>query len=144
MKKIFFGVFVLFALLQTTTAQIENEGPRKDQIEKVMVAFITKKLELTVEEAQQFWPVFNNYKKEVRIASLGNKKDVIAQNEAILTIQKKYKPQFQRILKSEERANKVFVVTNELGEKLRKVRENRMPIHPRPDENGVRRPIKRA
>ena len=34
---------------------------RKEDIEAMKVAFITKKLDLTPEEAQQFWPVYNQY-----------------------------------------------------------------------------------
>ena len=37
---------------------------RSEQIEAIKVAFITSKLDLTTEEAQKFWPVYNNYQKE--------------------------------------------------------------------------------
>lgn len=34
----------------------------KEKIEAQKVAFITNKLDLSVEEAEKFWPVYNNYK----------------------------------------------------------------------------------
>lgn len=46
----------------------QKPGPRqqqmqekKEDIESMKIAFLTKKLELTPEEAQQFWPVYNQY-----------------------------------------------------------------------------------
>ena len=37
---------------------------KKEQIKAQKVAFITDKLQLTVEEAQQFWPVYNELDKK--------------------------------------------------------------------------------
>lgn len=40
-----------------------------EEIEKMKVAFLTERLDLTVEEAQAFWPVYNEFervKKELR------------------------------------------------------------------------------
>jgi len=37
---------------------------RREKIKAQKVAFITKKLDLTSEEAQVFWPVYNEYEKE--------------------------------------------------------------------------------
>ena len=35
--------------------------PRKEKIETYKIAFITQKLNLTTQEAQQFWPIYNEY-----------------------------------------------------------------------------------
>ncbi|MEX0812166.1 MAG: hypothetical protein WD048_08100 [Chitinophagales bacterium] len=37
-----------------------------EKIQKMKVAFLTEKLDLSVEEAQAFWPVYNNYEKRRR------------------------------------------------------------------------------
>jgi Spy/CpxP family protein refolding chaperone len=46
-----------------------ERGPRqekKENIEALKIAFITKKLDLTPEEAQQFWPLYNQYTDKVQ------------------------------------------------------------------------------
>ncbi|MCF8233745.1 MAG: Spy/CpxP family protein refolding chaperone [Bacteroidales bacterium] len=62
---------LLFAGMQNTYAQIPlDELPlSKDKIEKIeaqKVAYITNKLELTPEQAQQFWPVYHQHHKQAR------------------------------------------------------------------------------
>lgn len=39
---------------------------KKENIEAMKVAFITSKLDLTPEEAQKFWPVYNQYTEKVK------------------------------------------------------------------------------
>jgi len=41
-----------------------GQTPNRDRVDALRVAFITERLELTPEEAQQFWPVFNKFKEE--------------------------------------------------------------------------------
>jgi Spy/CpxP family protein refolding chaperone len=58
-------------LLATTsiTAQPGGRGDkdaRRAEIEKQKVAYITTQLDLTVEESQAFWPVYNAYNTELR------------------------------------------------------------------------------
>lgn len=52
-----------FSLSFPVSAQDRRE--RYEQIEAIKVAFITRKLDLNPEEAQKFWPVYNNYQKEL-------------------------------------------------------------------------------
>lgn len=55
-----------FIMCLTFTLPLLAQGHRghAEQIEAIKVAFITSKLDLTSEEAQKFWPVYNNYQKE--------------------------------------------------------------------------------
>lgn len=49
-------------LCLTVGAQPPGHGPEKRaQIEAMKVSFITQRLNLTREEAQRFWPVYNEY-----------------------------------------------------------------------------------
>ena len=41
-----------------------NERPNREKIKSMKIAFITEKLDLTPEEAQQFWPIYNEYEKK--------------------------------------------------------------------------------
>jgi hypothetical protein len=59
MKKIIFFLFS-FAFMSTAfSQQIREKMEEKVKIQRI--AFITQRLSLTETEAQQFWPIFNEY-----------------------------------------------------------------------------------
>ncbi len=101
------------------------DGDKKQDVQKVIVAYVTQSLNLTQEEANQFFPVFKEYMKEHRNAVKANEKDEIAKAEGILVVQKKYKPKFTTILNSETRANKAFKMHAQLLNRLKTVRDRR-------------------
>jgi hypothetical protein len=51
----------------STSLFAQSKSERYEQIETIKVAFITKKLDLSSEEAQKFWPIYNNYQKELML-----------------------------------------------------------------------------
>ncbi|MEP7264325.1 MAG: Spy/CpxP family protein refolding chaperone [Bacteroidota bacterium] len=61
---------VLFTLivfsLSAQPRQRMNQEERKENIEAMKVAFLTKELNLSPEEAQKFWPVYNAYTDELK------------------------------------------------------------------------------
>ena len=59
MKKLFF-------LILSTTLCISAFAQNKNKLEAQRVAFITQRLNLTPEEAQQFWPIFNQYTEKLQ------------------------------------------------------------------------------
>jgi hypothetical protein len=62
MKKLIPIVLFLFSI------SIFAQGGRKEMQEKIKaqkIAFITDKLSLTAEEAQQFWPIYNAFEAKV-------------------------------------------------------------------------------
>jgi hypothetical protein len=65
MKKNNFSSLLFLLLLFTAfVSRAQNKPPTDDQREKIeaqKVAFITEQLQLTPEEAQKFWPVYNQY-----------------------------------------------------------------------------------
>jgi hypothetical protein len=40
------------------------DPPKKEKVEAMRIAFITQKLDLSPEEAQKFWPVYNEFQKK--------------------------------------------------------------------------------
>lgn len=60
MKKTF--ITLIFVVL--TLNAFGQRKERQERIEALKVAFITEKLELTPEEAQKFWPVYNAIEEE--------------------------------------------------------------------------------
>jgi hypothetical protein len=56
-----------------------QQGNGNEKIEALKIAFITKRLQLTADEAQKFWPVFNQYeaeKKQIRESTVGTIKQL--------------------------------------------------------------------
>ncbi|MDQ3048864.1 MAG: hypothetical protein M3R27_15035, partial [Bacteroidota bacterium] len=101
-------------------ANQEQRQEKKENIEAMKVAFLTNKLDLSPEEAQKFWPVYNQYtdkmqelrkkrKQEERemksgIDELSDKEvEVMVENEMSfrekeLTLQKEYHSKFKSVL----------------------------------------------
>ncbi|MBK9736240.1 MAG: hypothetical protein IPO92_15275 [Saprospiraceae bacterium] len=59
-------LLILFgSLSHSGLAQDKFKDRIKDKVKSQKVAFITQKLDLTEEEAQKFWPVYNAYQSDV-------------------------------------------------------------------------------
>lgn len=92
---------------------------QRAQMESFKIQFITKKLNLTPEEAEKFWPVYNEQKEASKKLMQAEKDDEIAFHESMLAIRKKYKKDLTPILKSEDRMNQALKVDRELLNKMR-------------------------
>jgi hypothetical protein len=118
-------LLIIFTFITALSFAQKDNKRNKHPIEKVIVAYMTKNLSLTADEADAFMPIFKNYMKDHRTATITNKNDEIKKNEAVLEVQKKYKPQFLTILKTEDRANKVFRLHQQLIVRLKSGQEKR-------------------
>ncbi len=103
---------------------------QRAQMESFKIQFITKKLNLTPEEAEKFWPVYNEQKEASKKLMQAEKDDEIAFHESMLVIRKKYKKDLMPILKSEDRVNQALKVDRELLNKMRNemIRRKRAPM----------------
>jgi hypothetical protein len=88
--------------------------------DSVQVEYLTKELQLTSEESEKLWPVYNNYKNDIKSIKKEDQSDQIVLEEKVLNIRKKYKDDFKAILGSDERVNKLFVAEKNFKEMLRK------------------------
>jgi hypothetical protein len=109
MKKYLLIAFLFITGFTQLKAQDDPEDNSK--IEALKIAFISKKLDLNPEEAQKFWPVYNQYFKEMRQVLKDRKEDesddVIEREQKFLDIRKKYRDQFVKII-GQPRMNKLF------------------------------------
>lgn len=121
MKKIILFLTFLIGVSYICAAQ----PPRGEKIKAIFVAFVTKEINLTADEAQKFWPVYNNYTVELKKAREENRQDELAFEEKALNIRKKYKPEFKKILNDDTRVNRVFVIDRNFREMLRREMQNR-------------------
>ncbi|OFX18581.1 MAG: hypothetical protein A2033_14995 [Bacteroidetes bacterium GWA2_31_9] len=55
-------IFILQFTICSAFSQ-NNQTNRKEKLKAMKVAFITEKLDLSSDEAQKFWPVYNEYDK---------------------------------------------------------------------------------
>jgi len=116
-------LFVGFSI----TSFSQQQEPRINMY-ALKVAFITKDLNLTTEEAEKFWPVYNTYIDELKKARKESGDDIIGFEEKMVAIKKKYAVDFKRILASDERANKVFLADRNFGNAIKKELQNRQRL----------------
>ncbi len=91
--------FLLFAFLFTASLKIQAQNGNR--LEALKIAYITNKLNLSPEEAQKFWPIYNQYSLELKVARLkaiNNKSSEIELDENLLNIRKKYSSLFSQVL----------------------------------------------
>ena len=117
MKKILFSLTMMIGFL-AANAQTPEEADVKQQekIKSLYVAFITQKLELSSAEAQVFWPVHNEFDKEVKAVNMNLPE--LEREQKILDIKKRYEPRFNKILLNPKRVDKLFRLNGEFRKKL--------------------------
>lgn len=155
MKKIIYTLLLTLAItfsFQSVLSQPPGgrggRGERLKDIESMKIAFITKRLSLTPEEAKVFWPVYDNYTTEMksvresRINRLKEAKDEfdtmsdkdvdklleedIAFRQQEVDVLKKYHPKFKQVLPIKKvarlyKSEEEF--KRELLDKIRELRE---------------------
>jgi len=90
---------------------------QNSKIESIKIAYLTEKLNLSTEEAQRFWPVYNSYQQELRVLLIKRnkqRKSLSSQSEPvtdeleidsdILQLRKRYRLKFQDVLPKEKAA----------------------------------------
>lgn len=111
-------------------AQTNGQGMNRDKfdarsndlrkIQAMEMAFITKELNLNPEEAQKFWPIFNQYRNEIKgIASNRTGTDHLDRQQKMLDLRKKYRDDFTKVI-AQERANKVFAAEEDFKSLVRR------------------------
>lgn len=121
MKKYLLIIALFVGFLFPTQAQDENKNDG-GRIEALKIAYITRKLNLSTEEAQKFWPVYNKYTDEIRKLQLDmrqNPGSELDRDEKILNIRKKYNGEFGKAL-SAEKVNSFFKVEKEFNGMVQK------------------------
>ncbi|NIG52913.1 hypothetical protein [Chitinophaga sp. Cy-1792] len=122
--------FLVVVMLISITPHIFAQEDDAEKLKSLQVAFLASKLNLTPQEAQQFWPVYNNYRSEIdqlladkaRNKNIDAKMDHASDADAVarnsmdkdlnfdkryLDIKTKYTAEFQRVLPA-RKAGQVF------------------------------------
>ena len=131
MKKYILIVFVMLGSFSGIKAQ-GGDDTRAEKIQALKIAFISNKLQLTPEEAEKFWPVYNQYDNEIRSLPKGG--DAIATEEKLLNIRKKYQSSFEKVI-GPQKLNKLFNAERDFRDILIRRLQNRNQQRP----NALRR-----
>lgn len=115
-------LLLIITLPMVNYAQKEQrKGMLKEKIETQKIAYITNKLALTATEAQQFWPVYNEFSdkneellkafrknnledRDVNVETISDKEamdmadEQIIHAQKILDLRKKYHAEFKKVL----------------------------------------------
>lgn len=136
--------YIILVLLMAFSAQAQP-GKRMERIHAIKVAYLTDKLQLTSEQSEKFWPIYNRYEEErfaigrkYRKEAIGEGKtpeeamrsidDDIEMQEKMLELRKKYKEEFLKVISPKQLAT---LVESErefkklLLQQLKERRENR-------------------
>ena len=140
MKKIYilFAFIFLGKIIVAQDIQPRNDPQKSQQIEALKVAFISKELELTQDEAQKFWPVYNQCSNEIKYV-IKFSTDPLDKDEKILNIKKHYKEPFVRII-GPERTNRLYNIEGKFRELLiKRLRNQNNNYHENPDGSRMQR-----
>ncbi len=119
MRTIIICILMLSQMLMYSQQSEENRANKTERIQAQKIAYISTRLDLSVEEAQQFWPVYNEYNNELRALKKekNSKKEMseftesdadlyleqmISTKEKELAIQKEYLYKFKEVLPSKK------------------------------------------
>ena len=100
MKKVLFLLTLYCGLCLTCLSQGLPRRPTGELIDVYKTGFITRRLNLTTKEAQDFWPIYNQYNAEVREANIVYRYDhnKLQFEKACNNIQQKYSIAFLKAI----------------------------------------------
>ncbi len=150
-KRIFCMLFAIISL----TVNAQDKRPERENVEAMKIGFLTDRLDLTPEEAQKFWPVYNQYSDEMEklrksrrlnLMEARQNMDEMSDSEAEkfvdselkfrqdeLDIMKKYHPRFKTILVPKQVA-RLYKAEEDFKRRLLEM------LKDRPDGRGGNRP----
>ena len=143
---------LLFCLLATAPAMAQNggrQGGRLSQLENAKIAYITEKIVLTQDQAQRFWPVYNEFTAKRRdlnrrmrtlrtdnpdglsdVQIKENLTQALALRQQEVNLEKEYFDKFQKVL-SIRQVGKLFVAERQFTkEVLKRVADRRGGMPP--------------
>lgn len=127
---------VMLLCITGVIAQAPQGGgnPNKgEKVEALLIAWLTQRLNLTPDEAQKFWPIFNAYRAELKTLRQSMKLEEGAEPSADqmlefeqkkLDLKKKYKAQFEGAI-GKSKVDILYRAEEEFKQKLKEMREQR-------------------
>jgi len=134
----YFVPALLFIVLSSSA--FAQSSP-KEKVEAMRVAFLTNRLELSPEEAKQFWPIYNSYRHDLAQlrrsfyphddgsdAHLDANRQLEFEQKK-LDLKKQYLPQFEQVI-GKAKLNKLVSAEEDFKRLLMETMRNRRQQHP--------------
>lgn len=129
MKKLLPFIIAIYICLSADATYAQMQ--KREKIEAIKMAFITQRLSLSPDESQNFWPLYNQYQKEIRDLILQrraakndpNPNPIEAIDEdldidgKIVAVRKKYRKEFTKVL-SPDKINQFYIAERDFREEL--------------------------
>jgi len=124
MKNIIFVFAIVISAINFSFAQ--NDGPRAERVKAMKAAYITTELELSTEESEKFWPVYNEFQeklKSLRVNKWKGKSSLsdLSDAEAMELMEKQFDLEEERIRVSRDYAKRLSTIIS--PKRLIKLRE---------------------
>jgi hypothetical protein len=136
MKRFLLIAMVLLGSFTTAWAQDglpdEDDSKKMEKIQALYVAYITKQLNLSAEDAQKFWPVHAEFERDLK--GVPANLPELERQQKMLDIKKRYQDRFNKVLGSGRTENffrKDGEFRRKLVEHLRKMKQRRQNMPPR-------------
>ena len=122
MKKYLLTILIALGAVSFGNAQDGGEDQKVKDVKALYVAYVTKQLDLTPEEAQKFWPLHTQFENDLKTVN----KDLpeLQKQQAYLDVKKKYQDNFVRVLGA-NRCDRFFRIDGEFKRKLIEIRNQR-------------------
>lgn len=138
MKRILMNAAIIIAVILGTNAHAQPpqgppDGDKGERIEALRIAFISRELNLSPQEAEKFWPVYNQFRGDLKTLhqnfKFGGKEPLNAEQQLDfeqkkLDLKKKYKGQFEGCL-GKDKVNQLYNLEQKFHDKLKEMREQR-------------------
>ncbi|MCC6701171.1 MAG: sensor of ECF-type sigma factor [Fluviicola sp.] len=130
-----------------------TEKEREDKIDKLKIAFISQELTLTTEEAEKFWPIYNELEAKIKELRKANRKiekevednydklseedaekkfdEVLANEEKEIALRKEYNEKFSKVI-GHKRTLKLLSLEREFKRELLDALREQGPPPPPP------------
>ena len=128
------AIFCFLLLFVVSSKHLSAQG---DRVESLRVAFITEQLQLTPEESQKFWPVYNQYRGELKSLRQAYRLDTSNDDELQLAdkklefeqkkldLLKKYRPQIEQVIGAKKFGMLITSEEKFKQELLKRIQENK-------------------
>ena len=129
MKKYLLILTLVLGGVSFAKAQEADENKKVQDIKALYVAYVTKQLDLTPDEAQKFWPVHTQFENDIK--SVNKDLPELQKQQAYLDVKKRYQENFNRIIGA-SRCDRFFRMDGEFKRKLLEIRNQRQQnVRPR-------------
>lgn len=119
------GLLILTVLFTLSAARAQPDNPKhRDRIKALKIAYITEHVNLSAEQAERFWPVYNRFESEMHNLHRGFMEKYRSDNpntdrrtaheyidanldfqEQALELKKKYKDEFLKVISAQQVAD---------------------------------------